>query len=123
MQDWLTERRRATPERLALMSGAQQWTYAELDTAVSAAAAHLHAQGVRPGDLVAVLLPNSFAYVCLIHALARLGAVLVPLNTRLTPAELAWQIAHVRAPWLITDEELSIACPELVNGLIVKCRL
>ena len=108
MQDWLTERRRATPERLALMSGTQQWTYAALDTAVSAAAAHLHAQGVRPGDLVAVLLPNSFAYVCLIHALARLGAVLVPLNTRLTPAELAWQIAHVRAPWLITDEELSI---------------
>jgi len=114
MDDWLTERTRVTPQRLALLLGTRRWTYGELDTAVSHLAAHLHTQGIRPGDYVAALLPNSFEYVCLIHALARLGAVLVPLNTRLTPAELQWQIEHVGAKWLITDRE---------EGGIVNCEV
>lgn len=105
VHDWLTERARQTPQKLALVIEGRRWTYGELDTAVAHLAAHLHHQGIRPGNLIAALLPNSFAYVCLIHALPRLGAILVPLNTRLTPAELQWQIDHVGARWLVTDEE------------------
>lgn len=120
MFDWLTERARQTPLKLALVIGARRWTYGELDTAVSHLAAYLYAQGIRPGDFVAALLPNSFEYVCLIHALARLGAVLVPLNTRLTPAELQWQVDHVGAKWLVTEEEETgiVSCAILtVNGV------
>lgn len=114
MFDWLTERARQTPLKLAVVIGTRRWTYGELDTAVSHLAAHLYTQGIRPGDFVAALLPNSFEYVCLIHALARLGAALIPLNTRLTPAELQWQVDHVGAKWLVTDQE---------KGEIVNCGL
>ncbi|MFQ5398043.1 MAG: o-succinylbenzoate--CoA ligase [Anaerolineae bacterium] len=116
MNDWLTERAAATPQKLALIFGEERWTYGELDTAVSHLAAHLHQHGVRPGDFVAALLPNSPLYVCLVHALARLSAALVPLNTRLTPAELQWQVDHVSAKWLVTSEKNkeTINCEQLI---------
>ncbi len=121
MEDWLTERARLTPQKLALVMGAQRWSYGELATAVAHLAAHFYQQGVRPGDRVAALLPNSFEYVCLIHALPRLGAVLAPLNTRLTAAELQWQIDHVGAKWLVTDaEKWEFVNCELLN---VNCEL
>ncbi len=106
LQDWLAARAAASPQKLALIFGEEQWTYGELDTAVSHLTAHLHQHGIRPGDFVAALLPNSPLYVCLVHALARLGAVLVPLNIRLTSAELQWQIDHVAAKWLVCDQDM-----------------
>ncbi|MBK8988684.1 MAG: AMP-binding protein [Chloroflexi bacterium] len=114
MMDWLTERSAASADALALISGKRRWTYGELDRLVNALAGSLQAQGVQPGDLVAALLPNSLTYVCLIHALARLGAVLVPLNTRLTEDEIAWQIGHVGAKWLVAERELSIVNCQLL---------
>ena len=104
MQDWLTARVNASPGALALVIGEERWTYGELDGLVQGVYGRLQQTGVQPGDFVAVLLPNNLAYVCLIHALARLGAVLVPLNTRLTPAELEWQLEHVGCDWLIYGE-------------------
>ena len=116
--DWLAERAQATPEALALLIGEGRWTYSQLDELTGRLSGYLQAQGVRPGDLVAALLPNSLEYVCLIHALARLGVILVPLNTRLTEAEIAWQLAHVGARWLATDQEI-VNC----ERLIVNCEV
>ncbi|MEZ4643569.1 MAG: AMP-binding protein, partial [Chloroflexota bacterium] len=119
MRDWLAERAQVTPQKLALLIAGRRWTYGELETAVYTVAGFLHHKGIGAGDFVAVLLPNSFEYVCLIHALARLGAVLVPLNTRLTSPELAWQLAHVAAKWLITDRPQTVVaqCERIiVNG-------
>jgi o-succinylbenzoate---CoA ligase len=55
-------------------------TYAELDVGASRSARRLAAAGVGPGDLVATTLPAGTAFAELLHALPRLGAVLVPLN-------------------------------------------
>lgn len=77
---------------------------ARLDGLTARAAAVLAAHGVRPGEVVAVHLRNQPAYAVLVWAVARLGAVLAPLNTRLTPAELAWQMAQVRASFLVTAD-------------------
>jgi o-succinylbenzoate---CoA ligase len=118
MQDWLAERTQATPDKLALIIGKERWAYSELHQMVNAICARLQETGVQPGEFVAVLLPNGLPYVCLVHALARLGAILVPLNTRLTPAEIRWQIEHVAAKWLLVDKidpELSIVnCEQLI---------
>ncbi|MCB8988957.1 MAG: o-succinylbenzoate--CoA ligase, partial [Ardenticatenaceae bacterium] len=121
--DWLAARAAQTPDQLALIIGQRRWSYAELDRLTARLAGHLHDQGVKPGDFVAVLLPNSLEYVCLIHALARLGAVLVPLNTRLTEAEIAWQVEQVGAQWLaaeaevggISSKRLSVTCDAAEN--------
>ena len=115
MDDWLAARADASPQALALIIGERHWTYAELHVLVSGMASYLSSpasadtdySAVQPGQRVAALMPNNLAYVCLIHALARIGAVLVPLNTRLTTHELAWQLDHVGCTLIIASEEMA----------------
>ena len=106
--DWLTARVQATPHAIALIMNGRQWTYAELAQLVTWYCLGLVQQGVQPGQPVALLLPNGLSYLCLIHALTRLGAILVPLNTRLTATELAWQLAQSDAQLLIYDDSFFV---------------
>ena len=92
MSDWLAQRAHSTPHKLALLAGEDSWSFGRLDAAVTELAGRLAAAGAGPGQRLAVLMPNRPEYVMAIHALARLGAVLVPLNTRLTADELRWQV-------------------------------
>ncbi|MBZ0316563.1 MAG: AMP-binding protein [Anaerolineae bacterium] len=121
-QTWLPSAARANPHTPALIIGDQTWTYAELHALAHQCAAHLHTRGLRSGDRVAVLLANSWEYVALIHATALLGAIIVPLNTRLTVSEIAWQLNHVRAALLIysTDTAALAAACEIENHVIVS---
>ena len=117
MQDWLTARIQATPTKTALIIGEQEWTYGELGQTVDHYCAGLIGRGVMPGQQVAVLLPNGLAYVCLVHALARLGVVLVPLNTRLTVAELGWQVQQSDCHLLIYGAETAAAATQLAAAV------
>jgi O-succinylbenzoic acid--CoA ligase len=103
--DWLAHQARAHPKGIALIHGDQHWTYAELNELVAGLASRLAAAGVEAGQHIAVLMPNRVETIVLIHALARLGTVLVPLNTRLTPAELRWQMTQADCHYLICSEE------------------
>ena len=85
--DWLAARAADTPDSAALWVDGRWWRFGELDALAARLCARLAADGVHPGDHVAVLLPNSLPMVVTVFALARLGAVMVPLNTRLTAAE------------------------------------
>jgi len=104
LPEWLGQRARLTPDRLALLFRSQCWTFAELDRSVEAAAGQLRAKGVGEGDRVALLGQNSAAFVQAVHAIDRLGAVVVPLNVRLSEAELAWQSSDSGARFLVADE-------------------
>ena len=103
--DWLAQRAVSSPDEIALIDGERQWRYAELNEWVADMAGRLRAAGVSPGDHVAVLMPNRPEYVCAIHALIRLGAVLVPLNVRLTPGELRWQMDRADCAYLLCSRE------------------
>ena len=100
--DWLRVRAADTPDAPALLIDGRWWRFGELDALASRLCARLAADGARPGDHVAVLLPNSLPLIVAVFALARLGAVMVPLNTRLTAAELAWQVARADCTGLIS---------------------
>lgn len=119
MKDWLSISASANPHALALLYQGQAWRYHELDRDVSALCSglcsDLLAQGIHPGQHIAVLMPNSADTVLLIHALIRLGAVLVPLNTRLTADELAYQVDLADCTHLIYDAAYS----EKVHSLAV----
>ena len=91
-QDFLSLAASAHPARLAVWDGGTRLNYAQLNRRVAALCARLDALGVRRGERVAALLERDLESVLLVHALARLGALLVPLNTRLTPDEMRWQI-------------------------------
>jgi O-succinylbenzoic acid--CoA ligase len=92
--DWLRQRAELSPERLALLGpDAEALTFADLDRRVDAATGGLQRLGVQAGQHVGLRAPNSVNFVVAVHALMRLGAVLVPINTRLTEPEVAWQRA------------------------------
>ena len=103
--DWLRQRAYSTPERLAVLFEDRCWSFAELDRRVDGAAAALHHLGVRPGQRIGLLAPNSAAYVIAVHALTRVGAVLVPINTRLTPSEIEWQVGEAELTLLLREED------------------
>ena len=94
----------AAPESLALVAGDRRWTWASLDREVSRVAGALKAVPVAPGERVAVLGANDPATVILLFALRRVGAALVPLNVRLTAAELRTQRERVRPRLLLADD-------------------
>jgi long-chain acyl-CoA synthetase len=77
-------------DKIALIAGERRVTYAELHTNANAIALGLHRTGVGPGDRVLVYLPNGVEFVELMFAVLMVGAIVVPVNTRLTPKELAY---------------------------------
>jgi|SRR5579859_1166044 len=119
LPDWLTQRARISPDRLALIfdDGDEHWTFAALDEMVTVYAGLLDAFGVNAGQRVAMLMVNCGTFVVLVHALSRLGAVLVPLNTRLAAAEIGWQLRDVRASWLFYDQEHAEAATTAAHDL------
>jgi O-succinylbenzoic acid--CoA ligase len=110
--DWLGERARRTPARLAVSLDAERLDYATLDARVSALAHALRGDGIAPGDILAVCLHNGLPAVLLAHAARRCGAILLPINTRLRPAEVAFSLGDAEARRLIHDADtLDLAAP------------
>jgi O-succinylbenzoic acid--CoA ligase len=87
---------RARPDHPAVEVADARLTYAELDGGARDCARHLTALGVGDGGRVATTLPPSLDFAVLLHGAARLGAALVPLNTRLPPAEQRRQATLAR---------------------------
>lgn len=100
MRPWIVERAARTPRAPALLAGGRTVPWAALAARARTRAAALRARGVGPGDRVALLAGNEAAFVELVHAAPLAGAILVPLNVRLAPVELARQIDDA-APRLV----------------------
>src|SRR5450432_2363714 len=79
-----------TPSKLAIQFGDVSWSYAELDRICNRAAWGLRSIGIAAGDRVAILARNSHAFAAIRFAIARLGAVLVPINFMLIESEIAY---------------------------------
>ncbi|MEV1082626.1 o-succinylbenzoate--CoA ligase [Streptomyces sp. NPDC050211] len=98
---WPARRARKTPHRTALIHGETAFTYAELYDRTTRLAHALRARGVRRGDRIAYLGPNHPSYLETLFAAGTLGAVFVPLNTRLAGPEIAYQLADSGAKGLV----------------------
>lgn len=104
---WLERRRDLCPHKTAIVDGARRVSYGELHARVAAVAGGLRGLGIQRGDRVAILSLNRLEYVELLFAAARLGAMLVPLNWRLTSPELAFQVSDSRPRVLVVDPALA----------------
>ena len=93
------------PDKPAIASGDVAWTYRELDTICNRLAHGLAARGVEAGDRVAILSRNSHAFAALRFAVARAGAVLVPINFMLNAEEVAYILNHSGARLLCAATE------------------
>ncbi|GAA1886733.1 long-chain fatty acid--CoA ligase [Streptomyces durmitorensis] len=110
---WPVRRARKTPHRTALTHEGRTTTYAALHSRVLRLAHALRARGVRRGDRVAHLGPNHPAFLETFFATGALGAVFVPLNTRLTAPELAYQLTDAGARTLIHSPAHTTVVAEL----------
>src|SRR3954453_14031699 len=94
------------PDKTAIVYGRLRQTYAELDATVNRTANALAARGVRPGDRVALHAHNSHGFVVASLALAKLGAIMVPINFMLGPDEVAFILEHSGASGVIVEDAL-----------------
>lgn len=102
LADFFNSRAEADADRPWLLFRGRTWSYAEAGAAIERLARALSARGVRRGNRVAVMAPNSDALVFLTFAVARLGAVLVPMNPELGPHEAGYILAHAEPICVVT---------------------
>ncbi|MAS34122.1 MAG: o-succinylbenzoate--CoA ligase [Anaerolineaceae bacterium] len=101
MQDWLEARAKATPHKTALNFDGQSLTFRMLHEQVSLMSEQWHAAGIVPGQVVGLLAFSHPLVVVQIFTAMRVGAILVPLNLRLTIAEMAAQLRQADAAGLL----------------------
>ncbi|MFG1946790.1 acyl-CoA synthetase [Nonomuraea sp. NPDC048826] len=94
------------PAKTAIVYGELRQSYADLDRTVNRTANALAARGVRKGDRFAILSHNNHAFVVAYFALARLGAISVPINFMLGPQEVAYILEHAGATGMLVEEAL-----------------
>jgi fatty-acyl-CoA synthase len=107
------------PDREAIVTDRRRWTWRQLDAAVAHAAGALHGFGLRRGDRLAILAANCAEFITTSHADSRLGAIVVPVNTRLVAAECSYILRDAGctmlavgtdyAPWLAPASPTSAA--------------
>jgi o-succinylbenzoate---CoA ligase len=90
----------------AVIDGSTTWTWADLNAQADAVAASLVSAGVKPGGRVALLARSSAAAIAFLHGAGRCGAVVVPLNDRLAPAELKGFLEDVDVSLIVAAEDL-----------------
>ncbi len=88
--------------REALVFEDRRWTYAEFEAETNRVAKGLIALGVQPGEHVALWMTNRPEWLFAMYAIARIGACIVPLNTRYRSDDVAYTVSQSRSATLIT---------------------
>src|SRR5262252_3065999 len=96
-------------DREAVVDGPLRLTYAQFFDRVDRWSAALLALGVKAGDRVAYIAPNTHAQLESFYAVPQIGAVLVPINYRLTPDDFAYIINHSGAIVVCADPDFADA--------------
>jgi crotonobetaine/carnitine-CoA ligase len=107
------------PDQLAwnFFDSGEATTYAALRAHVNRLAAGMVRAGIRKGSHVGVMLPNVAALPTTWLALARLGAVMVPMNIAYTPREVAYVVEDGDVEWLVVHDECLTGLPAAPGGL------
>ncbi|MAI24471.1 MAG: p-hydroxycinnamoyl-CoA synthetase [Spirochaeta sp.] len=94
------------PTSLAIRDESRELDWLAFEARVERAACALQSKGIEAGDRIALLLGNRTAYLELFFAAARIGAILTPINIRLTAHEIAFQVGDCRPVCLVHEHSL-----------------
>src|SRR5881628_3359769 len=103
--DFLRRAARNFPDKLAVVDEGKEFTYSELRRRANRWSHALLSLGVERGDRVAILSPNSHWMLESFFGVPQIGAVLVPLNYRLTADDFRYILGHSGAKVLLLDCE------------------
>ena len=123
--DWIAHHAGRRPDQLAIhdLHTGRKFTYRDLDTRAGRMASALTRLGIARGDRVALLAPNGPEYFDLQFAVGRIGAILLPLNWRLTVPELEYILSDATPRLLVHDKSFSGQAQQLarlckIDGLL-----
>src|SRR6476619_6571989 len=110
--DFARRARRLYADREAVVDGDLRLTYAQFLERCDRWSSALQALGIQPGDRVAYIAPNTHAHLEAYYAVPQIGAVLVPINYRVTADDFAYIISHSGAKVVCVAPEYA----DLVDG-------
>ena len=116
LMELLYENASARPDDVAIVYRDERVTHGDLVERVERLAAGLAAQGIEPGDAVALLLPNDPYFIASYFAIAGLGAVVVPVNPSFKQDELDFYFRQCAVRAVISDERSAGVCERIVAG-------
>ncbi len=118
--DWKRRAIKYYPEKIAVVDGDKEFTYKEFGERSDKLSIALHQAGIRAGDHVAVMLPNTHYMLECFYGICQLGAAMVPLNYRLSAEDLEYIINHSDSKMLIVDEEFCEPIEKIVDKLFIE---
>ena len=121
LSDALAQSAARLPSKPALRAGEHVVSYADLDAAVDRAAATFQRLGLRPGERVALLLPNTPAFVEVLYGAWRAGLAAVPVNTEFTAREVG-ELLEDAAPAALVVGGAYLPVVEALRGTLPQVR-
>lgn len=125
LRDVLDPTRLKAPEHVALIDDGRTISYKTLGRRVAGVAHSLVAQGIRVGDRVALLLPNEASFLECFFGVVAIGAIVVPMNTRLHPREYVSLLGDCRPSLLIAHgtygESIALLRSSFPDLTVVVC--
>ncbi|UOR11892.1 long-chain-fatty-acid--CoA ligase [Halobacillus amylolyticus] len=118
--DWKRRAVKYYPEKTAVIDGEKRFTYKEFGERSDQLSVALHVAGIRAGDHIAVMMPNTHYMLECFYGICQLGATMVPLNYRLSAEDLEYIINHSDSKMLIVDEEFSGPIEEIEDKLSLE---
>jgi long-chain acyl-CoA synthetase len=104
------------PDKIAVVSEEESFTYKQLDELTSNIAANLQWKfGVEKGDRVATIIGNRHHFPLIVYACAKLGAIMVPVNVKLSPSEMHYIIGHSDVKVVISEQKYFSKLVEIKN--------
>ncbi len=105
INDFLHRAARLYADKLAIVDGEKRFSYADFQERVNRLSNALLALGVKKGDRVCILSPNSHFFLESIYGTSQIGAILVPLNYRLVPEDHEYILNHAGVKIVLVDRE------------------
>jgi len=115
--DLLTRSACRAPAQVAVVDGARRWTYREFNAWVNRVAHGLLQRGYGRGDAVGIMSRNRAEFLCAYFALAKIGAIAVPVNLMWKQGELAYVLGHSEARAVVAESMHLPALEAVREGL------
>ena len=120
LHDFYTTRIAPDPQRPFIVTPEKSWSYREFGEHVLLAAKMLTAQGIRKGDRVGVMAKNSEGHALLLFALARIGAIMVPVNPEFGVGEARYVFEHAAISAVACSEDTLPTAVDACAGMTPK---
>lgn len=115
--DILTRTAARVPNKQAFIFRNRQITYEGLDELVDEIAFGLVNEGIKKGDRLAILSKNSLDFVVVMFAIARIGAVFIPINYNLKNKDVAYILSHAKVSGVFASEEYTEVLDEAAKDI------